>query len=333
MGSGNRPVLVLTNPHDLTADTVVQALDARGTHVFRCDVADFPLSLTLSATLKEDGWAGELHRPSRPLDLTQVRSVYYRRPGPFKLPERMSDDEHAFADLEARAGFLGVLASLPCRWINHPGRETEATYKPIQLAEAAAAGLRPPASIITNDPNQARNFIVSLGRPALYKGIGLYLAADPAAVPVAATRLVTENEIDDSVRLTAHLFQEFLPKAYEVRVTVVGQRMFAVEIHAGSEAALLDWRTDYDALTYRPTSVPDDIRPRIAVLMNRFGLIFGALDFVVTPESEWRFLEINPNGQWLWLAQETGLPIAEAIADQLMVPQRAMPLRYQAEPK
>src|SRR6266851_4864116 len=43
----------------------------------------------------------------------------------------------------------------------------------------------------------------------------------------------------------------------------------------------------------------------------------GALDFLVTPEGKWVFLEINPNGQWAWIEEETGLPIAAAIADAL----------------
>jgi D-alanine-D-alanine ligase-like ATP-grasp enzyme len=49
--------------------------------------------------------------------------------------------------------------------------------------------------------------------------------------------------------------------------------------------------------------------------MNMLDLRFGALDFLVTPEGEWVFLEINPNGQWAWIEENTGLPITSAIAD------------------
>ncbi len=58
--------------------------------------------------------------------------------------------------------------------------------------------------------------------------------------------------------------------------------------------------------------------------MNRLGLRFGALDFLVTPDGEWYFLEINPNGQWAWIEQETGLPISDAIADALLTPELAI---------
>jgi pyruvate carboxylase len=52
-------------------------------------------------------------------------------------------------------------------------------------------------------------------------------------------------------------------------------------------------------------------------LMRSLGLRFGALDFLVTPEGEWVFLEVNPNGQRAFVEQATGLPIAAAIAGAL----------------
>jgi glutathione synthase/RimK-type ligase-like ATP-grasp enzyme len=55
----------------------------------------------------------------------------------------------------------------------------------------------------------------------------------------------------------------------------------------------------------------------VRALLDRLGLRFGALDFVVTPDGEWWFLECNPNGQWAWIEDETGLPIASALADAL----------------
>ncbi|MFJ2607451.1 hypothetical protein ACIO13_21125 [Streptomyces sp. NPDC087425] len=100
-------------------------------------------------------------------------------------------------------------------------------------------------------------------------------------------------------------------------LTSVDGHFFAVEIHAGSEAARIDWRTDYKSLTYRPTTVPAAIRQRVSAFMRHFGIVFGAFDFIVTPSGEWRFLEVNPNGQWSWIEHHTGVPISGAIADLL----------------
>ena len=112
------------------------------------------------------------------------------------------------------------------------------------------------------------------------------------------THVVTADDIDESIRLTAHLLQAWIPRQYEVRLTVVDDVFFATRIDATSVAATVDWRADYDALIYRPLSdVPAPVRVGVLALMARLDLRFGALDFVVTPDNEWIFLEINSNGR------------------------------------
>lgn len=296
-------VLVLTYQFDATADSVVARLNDRGVPVFRCDTAEFPQGLTLSARVDGEG-RSSLDNGLRRLDLAAVGAVYYRRPREFRLPERMSEDERQFAAAQSRAGFLGVVASLPCLWINHPAHEQRANYKPWQLRVAQDLGLNPPRSIITNDPSAARKFAAEVGAPIITKSLGS---------PVD-TVVVDPDEFDDTVRLCAHLFQEWVDKTHDVRLTVVGPHFFAVEIHAGSDAARVDWRTDYGSLIYRPTVVPEALRRRVKAFMREFQLTFGAFDFAVTPEGTWRFLEVNANGQWHWIEQQTGMPIARSIA-------------------
>jgi len=78
-----------------------------------------------------------------------------------------------------------------------------------------------------------------------------------------------------------------------------------------------DWRTDYPALAHTPVDVLAPVRGGVSALMRRLELRFGALDFVVTPDDRWLFLEINSNGQWAWIEDATGQPVAAAIADSL----------------
>ncbi len=51
--------------------------------------------------------------------------------------------------------------------------------------------------------------------------------------------------------------------------------------------------------------------------MGELDLRYGALDFVVDRYDRWWFLEVNPNGQWLWLEQATGQPMSAAVAGAL----------------
>lgn len=102
-----------------------------------------------------------------------------------------------------------------------------------------------------------------------------------------------------------------------MRLTVVDGHFFACVIHGSSPAARVDWRSDYASLSYAATDAPEQIRHGVSALMGTLGLRFAALDFLVTPEGKWVFLEINPNGQWAWIQEESGLPITGAIADAL----------------
>jgi hypothetical protein len=215
------------------------------------------MELTLSATLA-DGWGGVLDNGRRRLGLADVRSVYFRRPEEFRLPDGMSEAGRRFAAAQSRAGFVGVAVALPCLWINHPARDLDANHKPWQLAVARRLGLDPPRTIITNDPDAAREFAADLGSPVITKSLG---------APVD-TVIIDPADLDDSVRLCTHMFQEWIDKAHEVRLTVVGGRFFPVEIHAGSPAARLDWRTAYESLTYKPTSIPDTVRERVRAFMD-----------------------------------------------------------------
>jgi glutathione synthase/RimK-type ligase-like ATP-grasp enzyme len=118
----------------------------------------------------------------------------------------------------------------------------------------------------------------------------------------------------EQLSTTAHLIQEWIPKDYEVRVTMVGRTPFAAAIFAGSDAARVDWRADYPSLTYKQIEPPPEVTAGMIRYLRTLGLNYGAFDFIVEPDGSWRALECNPAGQWLWLEHQVGLPIAAALA-------------------
>ncbi|MFW6694411.1 ATP-grasp ribosomal peptide maturase [Streptomyces sp. MAR4 CNX-425] len=318
--TGAGQVLVLAGRFDPTCDLVVEELNRRAVPVFRADMAEFPLRLTLAANLSGDRWDGTLANARRTLDLASVRSVYYRRPARPKFPEEMSPEARSIAETEARRGFGGLLAALPCRWLSPPGSAADAEYKPLQLRVAAEAGLDVPRTLITNDPQAARDFADRIGGSVVYKPFFPVRGTVPGRGQTVAvyTSLVQPQDLPHpDIATTAHLFQEWVPKAHEVRLTAVGGRIFAAEIHAASAAGRIDWRSDYDSHTYRICEPPPDVAAGVLAMLDRLGLPYGAFDFVVTPEGEWRFLEVNPSGQYGFIEQATGLPITGAICDYL----------------
>ncbi|CRK60673.1 Glutathione synthase/Ribosomal protein S6 modification enzyme (glutaminyl transferase) [Alloactinosynnema sp. L-07] len=312
-------VLVLSSADDPTAGAVVAELSRRSAPVVRMDLGDFPAAMTIRTELDGRCWRGELTGSPRRVDLADVRSIYYRRPTRFAFPDELSDADRVFATEEARLGLGGVLAAMDVLWVNDPIRVASAEYKPLQLAVAARCGLMTPATLITNDHRAVIDFASAQPGPIVCKALSPIAHSEDGDIRITFTTVIDPLTIDkDAVAVTAHLFQAWVPKDHEVRVTMVGGTAFAVAIDATSDAARVDWRSDYDALVYTPTKVPEPVLDGISRYLGTLGLSYGAFDFIVKPNGEWVFLECNPAGQWLWLERLTELPIAAAFADVLI---------------
>ncbi|PNG97805.1 ATP-grasp ribosomal peptide maturase [Streptomyces malaysiensis] len=311
-----KPVLVVTEPLDITADMVITRLNERGVPVIRFNPADLPAGeLTVSARFggrPATRVAGRLRTPSRGVDLERIRAVYWRRPS-WPAFDHLDAADARYAAAQVRHGIAGVLHSLDGPlWVNHPVHNAAADHKPTQLATAVRLGLTVPATLVTNDPGEARGFIAAHGRvitktlrwtPYERDGIGMTSWAEP----------VTADEVDDTVSVAPHLFQARVDKVADLRVLVVGRQSFAVRIDSG----LLDWRKDYSALSYRVVDLPDWLEKALRACLDHFGLPTGSFDLALDRHGEPHWLELNPNGQWGWLEERTGLPMAAAFADLL----------------
>lgn len=316
-------VLVVTALEDVTADAVVAALNERGVPVVRVDPADIGPALTFGFRVDADrpAWGGRLRTASREVESGEVAALYYRRPTPYgtrfaHLPRQQRD----FAATEARHGLGGVLNALSgARYVNHPVAVARAESKPAQLRRLARLGLRIPPTLITNDPQAAREFAAERG-PVVCKTFRGLPAGDDGRTGAMWTQRVDPETFDDTLTVTAHLFQAEIPKTGDVRVTVVGRRVFAQQIAAPDGA--LDWRRgDWGALLHAPITVPLPVVAALHSYLASFGLVFGCFDFALTGDGDdpehWTAIECNPNGQWGWLPDAED--ITEAFADLLTV--------------
>lgn len=315
MNTPDRPVLVVTDLYDGTADLVITELHGRGVPVVRLDPGAFPTGVTFSATAG-DGieWAGELRTTTRAADVGGIRALWYRRPSEFRF-DHLDSQVATYATLHARYGLGGVFASLPgCLYVNHPFRAGDVEYKPFQLAAAIKSGFRVPRTLITSVPESARDFARQYGR-VIFKPLATPTYFDENDVSkTVGVELLGPEDIDDSVAGTAHLFQAAVDKVADVRLTVIGDRVFAVRIDSG----LLDWRTDYGALTYTVVDTPAEVGDALRRFLDDRDLVYGAFDFALDADGTWWFLECNPSGQFLWMEPPTGLPLTSAMADLLM---------------
>lgn len=256
-------VLVITALEDVTADWVIAALNEREVPVVRVDPADIGPALTFGFRIGEDApaWGGRLRTASREVELGEVAAVYYRRPTPYAARYgHLPVQQREFATAEARHGLGGILNHLHSAfYVNHPSAVTAADFKPAQLHRFAELGLTIPPTLVTNDVEAARKFAADHER-VIYKTFrGLPRDEDGHTGAIWA-QCVDPDAFDDSLAVTVHLFQAEIPKTGDVRVTVVGRRVFAQQVAAPDGA--LDWRRgDWNDLIHAPIAVPTPSRP------------------------------------------------------------------------
>ncbi|MEU3997451.1 ATP-grasp ribosomal peptide maturase [Streptomyces fungicidicus] len=318
--SGASPVLVVTRLDDATADVVIGELGRRSVPVVRLDPGDFPETVRGAARADGARLTGEVRTETRDLELDTVRSVYWRRPRPCPAPEGLDGPDADWCAQQARHGLGGILAALPrAHYVNHPWRNRAAEYKPAQLTTAARCGLRVPPTLLTNDAERARRFLRDHG-PAVYKPLynGEYTDRDGRSLTVWVEE-VDATELDAGVGHTMHLFQSRVDKVADIRLTAVGNRLFAVRIDG---APALDWRRSYDDLAYSLVDPPPDVAKGVRDYLAAFGLTYGAFDFGLDAAGRWHWYECNPNGQFAWFPDPVTDRITAALADRLQYPDR-----------
>jgi hypothetical protein len=288
----------------------------------RFNTEDFPQRARLTWQAGAVGAGGLLNIAGKEIQLSSVSAVWFRRPVLPRPSDAISNESaRVFAQQECEAALQGAWSLLRCLWVSRPECIRQAGVKLYQLQLARGLGLEIPRTLVTVDPDVARAFCAA-HRAVIAKPLSRgYVDAGPEHTAIIYTHLLQPADIAsmDAVSLAPTLFQERIPKAFEIRVTVVGRRLFATAIHAPhARTNSVDWRREsLSDLQHQEHVLPDRLQLRILELVRVLQLQFAAIDFIVTPEGRYMFLEINPNGQWAWIEQAIGTPISYAITSLL----------------
>lgn len=309
-------ILILATAADEHAVAVAGELERLGARAEIVDLSEFPQRATLSARYAccaDCGGRGfALELPDRRIDLAEVGAVWWRRPQPLEVsPEIVRSGHRQFAFTEAQEALTGTWHSLDAFWVNDPARDQVAHRKAYQLSVAQDVGLTIPHTLITNDPDEARAFVDARG----YRNV-IYKAFSATEQDWRETRLLKQEELAllDNVRYAPVIFQEYVEAVYDLRITAVGDELFAAAIHSQETEYKVDFRMDVASARIEAVELPDETQELLHALMAQLGLVYGAIDMRLTPDGRYVFLEINPAGQWLFIEQESGQPIAAALA-------------------
>jgi glutathione synthase/RimK-type ligase-like ATP-grasp enzyme len=315
-------LLILSNKVDIHTDIVIERLHKEAIPFIRWNVEDFPTlhQLAVETNGRNGRLTGLLVVDGRRAELDNISMVWYRRPGtPVISSEIVDETAKEFAFNETHFTLRGLWFLLSDRmWVNYPHRNQIAGNKLYQLQLAQMIGFVVPPTLITNDPKSALEFIDRYGEIAV-KPIGGSFIRDNSSgsiMNIYTHRLSRSEQLDfGAVKFAPTLFQAYIRKQFELRVTVVDKDIFACAIESqATERTKDDWRRYASPhVPHRPYNLPDFISDKILRFMAELGLSFAAFDFIFTPEGEYVFLEVNPNGQWYWVEELTGLPITASL--------------------
>jgi glutathione synthase/RimK-type ligase-like ATP-grasp enzyme len=315
-------VLILTNSADGEhTESVITKLLERGQNIFRLDVDRLAAGETkVHFRADEDNFMFKLDSGGEVLSSSDVKSVWYRRPNFFNL--QIKDTvQKKYAEDELSNFLEGLWLILSdVFWLNNPKNLESARRKIYQLQLAKEVGFQIPRTIVTNDANEIRDFFSSCKGKVVFKAFYKEMLDYGEKKYNIPTTLITPRHLQriESVKQLPYLFQEFIDKSYELRITVVGERLFPVRIDtSGNPQAIVDWRNPQfiNSLDYTVIDLPDAVKSRCLAMLERLGLSFGAFDLVVDKGGHYFFLEVNPNGQWYWLEALMKILISDAIAD------------------
>lgn len=319
-------VLVVSTVLDLATDAVVRTLGKWGVRTTRLNTEEYPFAARMTTLFDvASSGAGPRRRVAwEGTRIDDVSAVWYRRVRSPHRPEGMDAGVYDFCAREARAALLGTLlgnVQSGLAWMSSPSNIWTAEHKLHQLATAARLGLPIPETVVTNDAREVRAAFSRFRGQMIAKPVRsgyVEVGGQPQAI---FTSQVLQEHLESLVDpdTSPVIYQPLIAKACDVRVTIVGSHVFTAEIDSQVDAAArTDWRrTEDPLLPHRRSDLPSEMRRALLEMMTVLGLAFGAVDLIRTPDNQYVFLEVNPNGQWLWLDAQLDLGITEAIASWL----------------
>jgi glutathione synthase/RimK-type ligase-like ATP-grasp enzyme len=228
----------------------------------------------------------------------------------------LSRGEKIYILKELDSLFSNLYELVDCKWLSSPNSVYRAENKLHQLRAAAMIGWQIPPTIVTSSINSIKNFYQQHNQDIIIKPLANTIIDQGQTSEFIFTNKVTDQIIQqiEDFDMTPSIFQKNINKQYELRVTVVGNDVFSASVDSQSdETTEQDWRRK--KLQFKTAELPTQIQNLCLKLVKNLGLHFGAIDLIRTPEGEYVFLEINPNGQWVWIENQTGLNISDSVIE------------------
>lgn len=299
-------ILVVGSPTEPMVAQVYEELERRGATAFLIDVRDMPstVGFSLSPSGQDPGDRLRLE-DGTDLNLRKVKAIYQRIGfGNFEAFEGYTADEVNFVSQECQSAWLPILNCWPALVVNRPIHSGSNASKPFQIGLFEQFGFRVPVTLVTNNPQAARDFYEHYEGKVIYKSISYTRSIVQGMGPEDLERL--DTLVNCPVQLQERV------EGNDMRVHVVGDRVFASRIVAESS----DYRYDKEA-RIEAWDLPPEVEERCVALARGLGLTLTGIDLRHTPDDDYVCFEANPSPAFTWYEARTEQPITAALCDLL----------------
>lgn len=312
MSSCNRNVLIIAPEKDAHACVIAQEIEKIGGRAYFLDMGKFGWNTLFTYSINNlDNVEHEFKISDRaPFPWNDFFSVWYRRPADPRIPASVLDSNHRmFAMKEWSEAFSSFISLLDSPFFVNSLSAQYNAKKPKQLQVARSVGLAIPDTLITNDIEKVKLFLDKHKKRVVHKAIS------PPLLGFIETRRWQDHDFAhlSELALAPVIFQEEILGDIELRITIVGNAVFAAEFPAFEHNGAVDSRLNLD-IPYKPHRLPKKFEQLLLIFMRNMGLVFGTVDIKINEKGEYVFLEVNPQGQFLYVEILTGMQISYEVA-------------------
>lgn len=302
-------VLIITKPDDPDSVFVQEALIQAGASATLWYPSNTPIQQSNTFKISNDlplRW--QMKDKNIEYD-GDFNTVWLRRPRKPILPNNIHEKDLKTVQDENMDLFKLLLSSVcpGAFWVNDINNIYFVKSKIKQLEVARSLGFNIPNTVLTNSPDEVRHFINTTKYEVIYKPLQSHYWIEDNGMRISYTNVVDVKNLpsDDILKLTPGIFQEKIDKQYELRVTYFGTNPVSIKLHSqGHKEGIHDWRSvPTHELPIERIKIPDSLNEKCIKLLQYYGLQMGCFDFILTPENEYIFLEVNEQGQFLWIEE------------------------------
>lgn len=306
--------LIVSSSIDYSTDLVCAEFEKRKLHYLRINRDFFP-EYNIIFDLQNNTLKIELDNNWYSMSISSLKSVYFRAPVFLRTTGKARPVDEQLKRSQWSAFIRNLIVFDCANWVNHPVATYEAENKLNQLKIAKQCGFLVPETYVAN----SLPLNIDADKTYIVKSLDTALFYTNQEEMFTYSTMVTGAELLNSeIKIAPIIIQEYLSPKIDLRVTVIGDNIFAVTITKQGQSIVGDWRkSNKDNLDYTFIDLPKGIEENIFNLMNKLNLSFAGIDLALV-KNNYYFIEVNPTGEWGWLMSSAKLPIDKAIVDTLV---------------